>query len=75
MAGLRQFTNGSKLFRMKAIQRAIVFVFVATSCFAQDTARMEEVVQTYVQNKTFMGAVLVARGLRQGPINTLAPRK
>ena len=47
---------------MKAIQRAIVFLFVATSCFAQDTARMEEVVQTYVQNKTFMGAVLVARG-------------
>jgi CubicO group peptidase (beta-lactamase class C family) len=47
---------------MKAIQRAIVLVFVATSCFAQDTARMEEVVQTYVQNKTFMGTVLVARG-------------
>ena len=47
---------------MQAIQRAIVFVFVATSCFAQDTARMEQVVQTYVQNKTFMGTVLVARG-------------
>jgi CubicO group peptidase (beta-lactamase class C family) len=47
---------------MKAIQRAIVLVFVATSCFAQDAARMEEVVQAYVQNKTFMGAVLVARG-------------
>jgi CubicO group peptidase (beta-lactamase class C family) len=46
---------------MKAIQRALVFLFVATSCFAQDRARMEEVVQTYVQNKTFMGAVLVAR--------------
>ena len=47
---------------MKAIRRAIVFVFVATSCFAQDLARMDQVVQTYVQNKTFMGAVLVARG-------------
>ena len=47
---------------MKAIQRAIVLVFVATSCFAQDTPRMEAVVQTYVQNKTFMGSVLVARG-------------
>jgi CubicO group peptidase (beta-lactamase class C family) len=47
---------------MKAIRHAIVFVLVATSCFAQDAARMEEVVQTYVQNKTFMGAVLVARG-------------
>jgi CubicO group peptidase (beta-lactamase class C family) len=44
------------------IQRALVLVFVANSCFAQDTARMEEVVQTYVQNKTFMGTVLVARG-------------
>ena len=47
---------------MKAIQRAIVLVFVATSCFAQDAARMDQVVQTYVQNKTFMGTVLVARG-------------
>ena len=47
---------------MKAIQRAIVFVFVATACFAQDAARMDQVVQTYVQNKTFMGTVLVARG-------------
>jgi CubicO group peptidase (beta-lactamase class C family) len=47
---------------MKVIQRAIVFVLVATSCFAQDAARMEEVVQTYVENRTFMGTVLVARG-------------
>lgn len=47
---------------MRAIQRAIIVVFLATSCFAQDTARMDQVVQTYVQNKTFMGTVLVARG-------------
>ena len=47
---------------MKTIQRALVLVFVASSCFAQDAARMEEVVQTYVRDKTFMGAVLVARG-------------
>jgi CubicO group peptidase (beta-lactamase class C family) len=47
---------------MKAIGRAVVFIFVATSCFAQDLARMDQVVQTYVENKTFMGAVLVARG-------------
>jgi CubicO group peptidase (beta-lactamase class C family) len=47
---------------MKTIRRAIVFVFVATSCFAQDAARMEEVVQTYVRDRTFMGTVLVARG-------------
>ncbi len=46
----------------KAIRRAIVLVFVATSCFAQDPARMDEVVQSYVRDKTFMGTVLVARG-------------
>ena len=47
---------------MKTIRRALVLVFVATSCFAQDAARMDEVVQTYVRDKTFMGTVLVARG-------------
>ena len=52
----------SKLFRMKAIQRAIVLVFFATAAYAQDTTRMDQVVQAYVQSKTFMGAVLVARG-------------
>jgi CubicO group peptidase (beta-lactamase class C family) len=52
-----------KLLRMKkVIRRAIVLVFVATSCFAQDPARMDEVVQSYVRDKTFMGTVLVARG-------------
>src|SRR6185369_975733 len=33
-----------------------------TSCLAQDTKRMDDVVQSYVRDKTFMGAVLVARG-------------
>jgi CubicO group peptidase (beta-lactamase class C family) len=47
---------------MKTIRRALVLLFVATSCFAQDAARMDEVVQTYVRDKTFMGTVLVARG-------------
>ncbi len=47
---------------MRAVQRALVFVLFAATCFAQDTARMDQVVQTYVQDKTFMGAVLVARG-------------
>ena len=72
---MRTAAGQSKLFRMKAIQRAIVLVFFATAAYAQDTTRMDQVVQAYVQSKTFMGAVLVARGLRQGPINTLAPRK
>src|SRR5438046_1298635 len=47
---------------MKALLRALVLVFVATSCFAQDAVRLDQIVQTYVQNKTFMGSVLVARG-------------
>src|SRR5213593_1105337 len=55
-------SNGSKLFHMKTILRALVAVFVATSCFAQDVARLDQIVQPYVQNKTFMGTVLVARG-------------
>jgi CubicO group peptidase (beta-lactamase class C family) len=51
-----------KLLRMRILRHALVVLFMATSCFAQDAARMEEVVQTYVRDKTFMGAVLVARG-------------
>jgi CubicO group peptidase (beta-lactamase class C family) len=47
---------------MTTIRRAIVLFFVATSCWAQDPARMDEVVQSYVRDKTFMGTVLVARG-------------
>jgi CubicO group peptidase (beta-lactamase class C family) len=39
-----------------------VLIFVATSSFAQDAARMDEVVRVTVRDKTFMGAVLVARG-------------
>lgn len=35
---------------------------LAVSCLAQDIPRMEQVVQSYVSNKTFMGSVLVARG-------------
>jgi len=59
---MRTAAGQSKLFRMKAIQRAIVLVFFATAAYAQDTTRMDQVVQAYVQSKTFMGAVLVARG-------------
>ena len=60
------FTFCGKLLRMKTLRRSLVLLFVlgvgATPGFAQDAARMEEVVQTYVRDKTFMGAVLVARG-------------
>ena len=50
---------------MKNIRCALVLVvhfFWAASSFAQDAARMEEVVQSYVRARTFAGAVLVARG-------------
>jgi CubicO group peptidase (beta-lactamase class C family) len=47
---------------MRTIRHALVILFVATSCFAQDTKRMDDVVQSYAGNKTFMGTVLVARG-------------
>ncbi len=48
---------------MKSLSRAIVFLLVATSSWAQDVSpRMDEVVQSYVRDKTFMGTVLVARG-------------
>jgi CubicO group peptidase (beta-lactamase class C family) len=40
---------------------AIVALFTL-ACSAQDTARMEQVIQSYVGNKTFMGSVLVAHG-------------
>jgi CubicO group peptidase (beta-lactamase class C family) len=47
---------------MKAVLRALALVFAATCCFAQEAARLDEIVQSYVQNRTFMGSVLVARG-------------
>jgi len=50
---------------MKPIRFALGLLLVASVAFAQgvpDTARMEQVIQSYVQNRTFMGAVLVARG-------------
>lgn len=47
---------------MKTICGIVLLVLVATHALAQDTARMEQVIQASVQNKTFMGTVLVARG-------------
>ena len=44
---------------------ALVFLAslgTATVCLAQDTARMEQVVQSYVSSGRFAGSVLVARG-------------
>lgn len=40
----------------------VVMSSLATVSFAQDTARMEQVIQTYVAGGDFIGSVLVARG-------------
>src|ERR1700742_2508843 len=48
---------------MNAVGRALVLVSVtAAPCVAQEAARLDQVVQSYVRNQTFMGTVLVARG-------------
>ena len=62
MSGGRNFYG--KLMRMR-IPSALVMLFLfvgATASFAQDAARMEEIVQSYVRTRAFAGAVLVARG-------------
>ena len=44
------------------IRRLGIALLLAAASMAQDVARMDQVVQSYVTNKTFMGSVLVARG-------------
>jgi hypothetical protein len=46
---------------MKALLRVVVLLCVAARCAAQDVAQLEQIIQPYVQSKTFMGSVLVAR--------------
>jgi CubicO group peptidase (beta-lactamase class C family) len=43
------------------LSRFTMFVLVAGPCLAQDTARMDQMIQSYVANHQFMGSVLVAR--------------
>jgi CubicO group peptidase (beta-lactamase class C family) len=44
------------------LRRIFLSLALATVCLAQDVARMDQIVQSYVANKQFMGSVLVARG-------------
>jgi CubicO group peptidase (beta-lactamase class C family) len=44
------------------LSRILPLVLVAAPCLAQNAARMDEIVQTYVANRQFMGCALVARG-------------
>jgi CubicO group peptidase (beta-lactamase class C family) len=41
--------------------RLTCLIVLAASCFAQDTGRMDQVVQSYAANRKFMGTALVAR--------------
>src|SRR5579884_3577971 len=43
------------------LRRFTVCVLLACACGAQDLARMDQIVQSYVSSHEFMGAVLVAR--------------
>lgn len=42
--------------------RFVVLLILAGTCLAQEAARMDQIGQSYVANKQFMGTVLVARG-------------
>ena len=42
--------------------RFLIVLIAAVGAWAQDTARMEEVIRAYTPNHRFMGAVLVAKG-------------
>jgi CubicO group peptidase (beta-lactamase class C family) len=44
------------------IRRMGMALLLAAAGLAQDVSRLDQVVQTYVSGKTFMGSVLVARG-------------
>src|SRR5205823_14142826 len=43
------------------IRRIVIVMLMAAACQAQDTARMEQVIDSYVSPKRFMGSVLVAQ--------------
>jgi CubicO group peptidase (beta-lactamase class C family) len=43
-------------------QRFVLLISIAALARAQDLPRMDQIVQSYVSDKTFMGTVLVARG-------------
>src|SRR5437764_860742 len=43
------------------IRRIVIVMLMAAACLGQDTARMEQVINSYVAPKRFMGSVLVAQ--------------
>src|ERR1700733_88048 len=43
-------------------RRFVLWFFIGVLCRAEDSGRMDQVVQSFASAKTFMGSVLVARG-------------
>jgi CubicO group peptidase (beta-lactamase class C family) len=43
------------------LSRFLTVALIVGPCLAQDAARMDQVVQTFVANRSFMGSVLIAR--------------
>jgi CubicO group peptidase (beta-lactamase class C family) len=44
------------------LRHILGLLLLAITCPAQDTSRMDQVIQSYVSNRQFMGSALVARG-------------
>jgi CubicO group peptidase (beta-lactamase class C family) len=44
------------------LSRLPILILLAGACLAQNAARMDQIVQSYVANRQFMGSALVARG-------------
>src|SRR5271154_6032730 len=47
---------------MKTFRPLLFSLFIVCVCQAQDSSRMDQVVESYVDSGKFMGSVLVARG-------------
>ncbi len=44
------------------LTRIVLSLILAGPCLAQDATRMDQIVQSYVADRRFMGTTLVARG-------------
>lgn len=47
---------------MRNLVIAVAFIASTVNAFAQDAARLEQIIQTFVANGSFSGSVLIARG-------------
>jgi CubicO group peptidase (beta-lactamase class C family) len=56
--------DGGKPMLRQVLLTLTIALNMAVFCGAQDISRMDQIVQSYVANKTFMGSALVARGDR-----------